>query len=31
MEVLILIIGLALVSLGWISGLYTEMYRSIIK
>ena len=31
MEVLILIAGLALVSLGAISGLYTAMYRSIIK
>jgi len=31
MEVLILIAGLALVSLGWISGLYTAMYKSIIK
>jgi len=31
MEVLILIAGLALVSLGWMSGLYAEMYKSITK
>ena len=31
MEVLVLVAGLALLSLGWISGLYTEMYKAVFK
>ena len=31
MEILVLASGLALLSLGLISGLYTEMYKAIFK
>lgn len=31
MEVLVLIGGLALLGLGLVSGLYTEIYKAILK
>ena len=31
MEVLVLVAGLALLSLGLISGLYTDIYKSVTK
>jgi len=31
MEVLVLIAGLTLLSLGLVSGLYSEMYKAITK
>jgi len=31
MEVLVIIVGFALLGLGWISGLYTDIYNSVFK
>ena len=31
MEVLVLISGLSLLGLGWISGLYTDIYNTVFK
>jgi len=31
MEVLVLIAGLTLLGLGLVSGLYTQMYKAIVK